>query len=157
MGDYVDPYDPEDDGEGDFQEVFQDYNQDDDTTISSYKKKQRKLWNSLNSVDKDYRKAFRTIKGKKTEIGMYSTSSTPGTMIRDAIHGKKCAPFRVGSRDEDLFFKVKLSTGDISRNSDTFYFDSPEQYERHLMDTISQPIKEAWTNKFILAQKVSGH
>lgn len=137
----------------DFEEVNHQYSDDGDSSVSTYKKKQRKLWNKINSTDKDFRKISKNVNGKKTEIGLYCSSSTPGSVIKDAIQGSSCGMFRVGSRDEDLFFKVKISTGEVGRNGDIFFFDSPEQYERHLKDVISQSIKEAWTNKFVLAQK----
>lgn len=160
-GDYIHPYEAEfheynDEDDTDFEEVNRHFRNDDDTetSLSTYKKKQRNLWNSVNSTDKNYHKVKKVLNDKKTEIGIYSTSNTPGTMIRDAIHGSACSPFRVGSKDEDLFFKVKIATGEVGGNSETFFFDSPEQYERHLHGTIAQPIKEKWTNKFALAQKI---
>jgi hypothetical protein len=136
-----------------FEEVNHQYSDDGDSSVSTYKKKQRKLWTKMNSTDKDFRKISKKINGKKVEIGLYSSSNTPGSIIKDAIQGSNCGIFRVGSRDEDLFFKVKISTGETGRNGETFFFDSPEQYERHLKEIISQPIKEAWTNKFVIAQK----
>ena len=146
----------DDANDSDFEEVNRQYRDDDntETSLSTYKKRQRKQWNTVNGVDKNHRKIARKVNGKKTEIGIFCTSNTPGTIIRDAIQGSICKPFRVGCKDEDLFFKVKISTGEVGTDSETFFFDSPEQYERHLQEMISQPIKEKWTEKFALAQKV---
>ena len=88
----------------------------------------------------------------KTKIDAYSTSFIPGTMIRDAITGHKHPQFRVGSWNEDLFFKVKDTSGYVGTDTYCLYYDSPEQYERHFKVNILVEAKKKWTNKFVMAQ-----
>jgi hypothetical protein len=116
-------------------------------TVDSQKKKYRKMWDDAKKVDKGYHKIKRNYNHKKVEIEVYTTSNTPGKMIRDAITGNKYNQYRVGSVNEHLFFKVTLATGEIGRDGTTMFFDSPEQYERHMKCEISQAIKEQWVKK----------
>ena len=134
----------------DFQQVQRAYNNSDDgSSVSTYKKQQRRMLKQLNSVDTDHRIVTLTINNKKKDIEIYSCNDYPGTFIKDAVTGSKVKPYRVGSLDEHLFFKVKMAINGMKSNSDIFFFDSPEQYERHLHTTVSQTIKEKWTNKFV--------
>jgi len=134
----------------DFQEVQRAYNNSDDgSSVSTYKKKQRKLLKQLNSIDKDHRIVTFNISGKKKEIEVYATNDYPGTIIKDAVTGTRVNHYRVGSLDEHLFFKAKLMLNGMKSNSDIFFFDSPEQYERHFNTSVSQIIKEKWLNKFV--------
>jgi hypothetical protein len=65
---------------------------------------------------------------KNKNFGVYSSSNT-GNHIRDAETGEY-TNYLVGSKDEDLFFKVSLSTGKCtSKNgSHTFFYLSPQHY-----------------------------
>jgi len=148
INDYDDDYD-------NFQEEMQMYNEqfvmdesDDDYTLDSIKKKNRKLWEEYKKELKGIHKINRMFNGKKYEIEIFSTSTTPRTMICDAITGSKYKEYRVGTLNEHLFFKVRLSTGELGKKCmDSLYFDSPEQYERHMRTTLSQNIKEKWLKK----------
>jgi hypothetical protein len=140
----------------DFQEEMQMYNEqfvidesDDDTsTLDSIKKKNRTLWEDIKKDIKGFHKIKRVFNNKKHEIDLYSTSNTPGSMICDAITGNRYKEYRVGTYKEHLFFKVRLSTGELGKKCvDSLFFDSPEQYERHMKTTLSQSIKEKWLNK----------
>tara|TARA_B110000881_G_C18577345_1_gene519453 strand:- start:38 stop:526 length:489 start_codon:yes stop_codon:yes gene_type:complete len=90
----------------------------------------------------------------KTKIEAYSTSFIPGTMIRDAITGHRYSQYRVGSNHEDLFFKVREVTGQFGKEPLLLYYDSPEQYERHMDHAVSNTIKQRWTDKFANAQSM---
>ena len=90
----------------------------------------------------------------KTKIEAYSTSFIPGTMIRDAITGHRYSQYRVGSNREDLFFKVREVTGQFDKEPLLLYYDSPEQYERHMDHVVSNTIKQRWTDKFANAQSL---
>jgi hypothetical protein len=116
-------------------------------TVNSQKKKYRKMWDDAKKVDKGFHKVKRRIGNKLVEIEIYSTSPTPGRMIRDAVTGQKLGEYRVGSLNEHLFFKVKLATGETGADSGLFFFDTPEQYERHMKCEVAQNIKEKWTKK----------
>lgn len=136
----------------DFQEVQNRYNNDSDdgSSVSTYKKKQKKMLKQLNSLDKDHRVLSITVNYKKKDIEVYATNDYPGTIIKDAVTGTRVKPYRVGTADEHLFFKTKLLMNGCSKTaSDIFFFDSPEQYERHMHVTVPQSIKEKWTNKFV--------
>ena len=119
----------------------------DTASVTSNQKKQRKMMEDLKKLDKGYNKITRIVDGKKKSIDVYSTSSNPGAQIRGAIGGPYYQGFRVGSRDEDIFFKVMLATGECG-DSSILFFDNPEQYERHLYAVVSQEDKEKWYNKF---------
>jgi hypothetical protein len=66
--------------------------------------------------------------------------------IRDAITGSYY-PTKVGSKEEEQFFKVTISTGSLQGQRKNFYFKSPMDYERHMQTTLNQKTKEEWLNK----------
>lgn len=124
---------------------------DNDSIYSSNtanRRRQKKIIEDMKNIDKHYHKLTRKINNKDVSIEIYSTNNTPGNMIRDAITGSRYSQYRVGSLNENLFFKVSIATG---KDGSIFFFDSPEQYERHFKNTISisQSEKEKWTNKCV--------
>ena len=56
--------------------------------------------------------------------------------------------YKVGSLDENLFFKVNMSVNGISDGPRILFYDSPEQYERHFHMFVSVKIKTAWKTKY---------
>jgi hypothetical protein len=131
---------------------FNPRERDDDTScssISTNRKKQRKYKDEMKMIDKGYHKLTRIINHRPVEIDIYTTNDMPGTMIRDAITGSRYSEYRVGTRNEHLFFKVGIATGELGPNSALVFFDSPEQYEKHFKGSclVSQVDKEKWTNK----------
>lgn len=124
---------------------------DDSTTafsISSNAKRQLKLMEELKKADKGYNKTYRYNGKKRVAVEFYTTNITPGSKIRNAITGVYQNKFAVGSRSEDLFYKV-ANASDVCRNDQhIMFFDSPEQYERHFHTTVLQPCKEEWLTKF---------
>jgi len=118
---------------------------------SANKRRQRKIIEDIKNIDKHYHKLTRKVNNKDFSIEIYSTNVTPGTMIRDAITGSRYTQYRVGSMNENLFFKVSIATGETGKDGALFFFDSPEQYERHFKNiiSISQSEKERWTNKCV--------
>jgi hypothetical protein len=125
------------------------------STVNSKKKKLKQLTDMMKNQDKGYRKYIFHVNYKKHEIDAYSTSSNPGTKIRDAITGAKESRYKVGSADEDLFFKVRMGishvgfANDPDKTETTLFYDNPEQYERHMHTTVSQQIKEKWQEKYM--------
>ena len=104
----------------------------------------KKQIDQLKKADKDYHSTSLTVdEDKKVKVEMYSTNQTPGYLIRDAVTGVK-QPYRVGSKDEYLFFKVRASHMSNGEDLVTFYYSSPEEYEKHQYTTISQEVKENW-------------
>lgn len=89
------------------------------------------------------------IKKEKKNIEIYSTGTTPGTRIRNAITGAQHSAYRVGSCGENIFYKVSLATGETSRRDGCIlFFDNPEQYERGMYTTVDQACKDEWYIKF---------
>lgn len=113
---------------------------------------QKKELNNIKTCDSGYAFVFRdrvlpSGKIKKTRVDCY-TSSDSGTNIRNAETGNYYK-YKVGSKEEDLFFKVALSSGEInaSNGSNILFYDTPEQCEKHLMSELSDDIKERWIAK----------
>jgi hypothetical protein len=155
---YDDPYDPN--LKNDYEDVpyhtnyTEDLDNDTETaTVTSRALKNRKLIEEAKLKDKGYCKLQRlgiyTNKPYSTiNIEIYSGSDNPGTPIRDAITGHRYNKYKVGSKDENLFFKVGLVTGEKGlRENRLFFFDNPEQYERHLQCVLDAKIKNDWLEK----------
>lgn len=100
---------------------------------------------------KVYRNIPKTVKGKvvnkRTPIELYTTILTPGKKIRSAIGGSY-NNYKIGTADEYVFFKVGLCTGECKGESNTLFFDTPEQYERLFNINLSNSIKQEWYNRF---------
>jgi len=130
----------------------------DDLSVKSAEKKVGRMtrqgwkYDEIKMLDSGYHRIVRSHDGIKTKTEVYSTSFIPGTMIRDAITGNKYPNYFVGSLNEELFFKVKDTSGYVGSGSFCLYYDSPEQYERHMKSTISVNVKKAWTDRFVLAR-----
>ena len=109
-------------------------------------------YDDIKMLDPGYHRIVRAHVGIKTKTELYSTSIIPGTKIRDAITGHKNHNLYVGCWHEDLFFKVKDTSGYIGKETYSLFYDSPEQYERHFKTNNSVTTKKRWTDKFVLAQ-----
>ena len=103
-------------------------------------------------MDKGYNVVYRKVqkkdgRWKNKKIDMY-TSSGAGTRIRDAETGEYF-PNYVGSKDEDLFFKVALSTGECRslNGSNTLFYVSPQHYMNHLNCEVSPERIAIWEEK----------
>jgi len=95
-----------------------------------------------------YRKALRKDGrqyNKKIEI---YTSNGSGNHIRDAETGEYL-DYIVGSKDEDLFFKVMLATGECTsaNGSYTLFYASPEHYANHLQCDVDPKSAVTWGEK----------
>jgi hypothetical protein len=113
---------------------------------------QKKELNNVKSFDSGYGYVYRnkssvSSKVKNARVDCY-TSGDLGVRIRNAETGQYYK-YKVGSKDEDLFFKIALASGELktTNGSNVLFYDSPEQYEKHLMAEIDQEIKERWVNK----------
>ena len=115
-------------------------------------------------------RGFHIIKRSKNPRGhfaleFYETPNSSDCRIRNAVTGlwyrddhPKCK-YLVGSRQEDLFFKVRISTGEPEignkenrKNTYLLFYDSPEQYERHQKTTVKQEEKEKWQEKNLVCK-----
>jgi len=122
------------------------------TTINSRRNKSKKDSDNTKNGDKGYHKIKIPYGRKEIEIEVYTTPITPGKPIRDAITGARFTKHLVGSLDENLYFKTVISTGKLGTDAGLLFYDSPEQFERHLRTTVSQEIKQKWTDKCIAAR-----
>lgn len=120
-------------------------------SVDSRSKNNRKLMEDMKLADKGYqcvkRKVMRGEVCKTAKIEYYTTNYTPGIKIRDAITGMRYKHL-VGSRDEDLFFKVRLSNGETGSDPPLLFYESPESYEKHQHCALSDTIKSVWREKF---------
>jgi len=115
---------------------------------------------NMHNTDPDFHQVKRYKKPRgHFVLEFYETRPVNDYRIRNAVTGlwyrddhPKCKNI-VGSVQEDIYFKVKLSTGEmevfsrnISKNtpSSLLFYDSPEQFERHQRMTLSQVLKEKW-------------
>ena len=108
--------------------------------------------NDLKSMDKGYAKIQGFIERsdgsiKKSKIEIYTTGFI-GSNIRNAETGEYYKEL-VGSVDEDLFFKLKMSDCEVkSKNgSNTLFYISPDHCMRHLNCDIPQNIINKWEVK----------
>lgn len=81
---------------------------------------------------------------KNKRIKVY-TSGSAGSNIRDAETGVFYSN-KVGSMDEELFFKVTIATGECNsaNGSNTLFYCSPQHYENHLHSEVDQEQIALW-------------
>jgi hypothetical protein len=118
-----------------------------DDNNKSQNQKQRDTLKKIQSLNKGYHMLEKKVVDyngiiKNVEIGVYG-SGGPGSPIRNAETGEYYK-YKVGTMDEDLFFKTMLSTGPGNL---TLFYDSPTQYEIHQYVTLDDIIKTRWENK----------
>jgi hypothetical protein len=99
----------------------------------------------LNTLTRKVKMDSGMIKNKRIRV---FTSSGVGTRIRDAETGEYY-PNKIGSKDEDLFFKVAIATGECTsaNGSNTLFYCSPQHYENHLHTTVDPERIVAWEDK----------
>jgi len=91
--------------------------------------------------------------GKSFRVVAYSTNSSPGRTIRNAVNGSSYLKYKVGSADEDLFFSVILASGETGQTPAILFYDTPEQYEAHFRVNLPDEAKARWLYKFNDARK----
>ena len=85
---------------------------------------------------------------KKNKLEYFATGIIPGNTIRNAVTGIP-EYNKVGSAmAEDQYFKVKYAGNDSGNCPDTLYYDSPEQFERHMHCRLTTDKKQMWKNKY---------
>jgi|688.fasta_scaffold510042_2 hypothetical protein len=119
------------------------HNEPYDTELPSFKQKDR-------GYNRVYRKRIRTSDGKLVNmpVDVYSSGDV-GSRIRNAETGQYY-DFAVGSKKENLFFKVSLATGECTslNGSHTLFYLSPNHYMSHL-DAYLEPSEQiAWWDKY---------
>lgn len=117
------------------------------STMNSQKKKQRKLLDKFHEQTRGF-VVLKNAKKRKNRIEGYYTSTIPGAPIRNAVTGYHetdfigTIKFSYGSPWEDLFFKVIDNT--TVGGTYTFFYDTPEQYERHRNFKLNPEITKKW-------------
>lgn len=125
----------------------------------SITKKQRKELEEQKAADVGWRRlrvkmANQNGRNVKRDIEYYSTGYNPNTRIRCPLTGQRTV-YRVGTRDENLFYSVIMATGyNGQKTPDHLYYSSPDEYEKHWNVTIGAEEKQRWYAKN-LAEKVS--
>jgi hypothetical protein len=100
----------------------------------------KKMMKSRKREDRGYHES--RIGGYK--ITFYDSGYNPSHWIRDATSGQR-TDSRIGSMDEDLYFKVKLATGE--GGPFTLFYYSPEEHERHFRCSLDLETKRNWLVK----------
>lgn len=147
-----------DDMNNDDQEPHQSYLDDEFTCVSLsedsistkasgvYKKKNK------NKSDRKGDKMVKYFQNKKIIIEMFPSSDVTGAPIKSAADGIVYTTITVGSFGENLFFKVRNTTSKDGVKS--YYYSSPEEYERHTLNIINDDIKKAWSEKYAHASYI---
>lgn len=92
------------------------------------------------------------VKSKLTfmpiRVRAFETHQIIGAPIRNAITGipyrnqnDKCCKY--GSSEEYDFFKAR-DISNLKKRGLVFFYDSPEQYERHFQKTLPENVKKRW-------------
>ena len=108
---------------------------------------------NLKKADRGFNKIFRKVQRESNDkiifkkIELYTTGGT-GSNIRDGETGEYYSE-KVGTKQEDLYFKVSLATGECKslNGSTTLFYLSPEHYERHLYVELDNETKLNWEDK----------
>ena len=128
-------------------DIFNDYN----PAFDKYENNSnQKIIKQIKPLNKDYHNIKITYfdknnKKKIVEVGVYSCGIS-GSLIKNAETGD-FYKYKVGSYDEDLFFKVVNSTGELSSGPITLFYNSPEHYENHQYVFVSDETKKSWEIK----------
>lgn len=144
-------------GEGFSEEdsVFSDSTESTVFTTTLAKKHNKDLQNAK-TMDMGYNKFSvvqtkivdgRSIK-KRANLELYTSTLTPGSLIRSAVGGAYHSGYIVGKSDEYIFFKVGICTGECKGDSNTMFFDTPEQYEKLFDVELSPTVKKNWYERF---------
>lgn len=129
-------------------------NDDGTSDLDSFINEERKITKEYKRMDKHYYSLDYRLKGKTYKIESYSTPLLSNGFIRHASSGMYLE-HRVGSKYSDLYFIVADGTAPPSKDylePRKLYYNSPEEFERHRLVRVPQPIKEAWNEKQMKAR-----
>jgi len=111
-------------------------------------KRKSNILDDFKRADKNFFSVQRKKENRNNFIKVeYYASGVMGTPIRNAITGERYRDFLVGSKEEELFFKVKICNGETGREGVTLFYESPEAYERHQHETLLKKTKTLWLEK----------
>jgi hypothetical protein len=97
---------------------------------------------------------FMTFKGVSAvkKIRLYNSSVYTNAPIINAVTGlayytDSNMKYKVGSIQEDDLFKVRFLTREANLPGMTLFYDSPDQYERHLGVVVNEKIKQKYNDR----------
>ncbi len=109
--------------------------------------KVKKIMSNVYQSNKGFHLIKRQSKDKKPHNVEVFVSGDQGSTIRNAISGSYYYGDKVGSKQEDLYFKVSISTGELGKEPVILFYDTPEQYERHMYTVVDPVSKQLWLEK----------
>jgi hypothetical protein len=133
-----------------YQNVRHDADTISTSSISTVRRKKRKLFEDQKSIDKGYCKIRIMVGHNKVPVEYYHTNDTPGAGIRNAVTGIYETGYKVGKWHEDLYFKVVFT---VNKSRHQLFYDSPEQHEKQFFTVVDRQIKDEWEAKAIRARQ----
>ena len=123
---------------------------DETSSMDTIERNQKKRNELFKRTDVDFY-SYKTVRlnedGDRTIHRTQIYSSRFGRKIRNAPSGVRENAL-VGTRDESSYFVVKdvglYTKTEYNQEPRKLFYNTPEECERHLNVTISQPVKEAW-------------
>lgn len=134
-----------------YQDGFYAPSCDDETNTLQTDASSKSGKNSKEKQKRDYTHVFQ-VKSKLTsmpiKIRAFETLQIIGAPIRNAITGFPCRNddnklCRYGSADEYNYFKTR-DISNLKKPGLVFFYDSPEQYERHFHRTLPENVVSQW-------------
>ena len=123
-----------------------DYGYDNDYHENGFSGSNRQKVNKVLTETSDDKMCFKITRydteTQKDKTIILFGSGNQGTTIRNAVTGEKYYGQRIGSKYEDRYFKTTFSTGEIGiRHPVLLFYESIEQYERHMMSKMDKQTK----------------
>ena len=148
---------------------FTQNNPDFEPEYDTYDNKRKISQREINLLDIDFLEIKRKkLNGNVKNVGCFKSGSQ-GYSIRNAITGIRNHNHKVGSFDEDLYFKVNITTENhhkvvspldgesiqhlnmrIENNKQQIilFFDNPKECETHLLTELNPETKKRWIKKY---------
>jgi hypothetical protein len=125
---------------------FNAQHDDDKCSVTSLDSNNKRKRMKHDTKDPHYHKYNINKKGMTIKIESYSTRSMPGSFIRCPYTGIRSND-RVGSSDEDFYFKVSMPAISKGNEAVVYFYNSPEDFERHHLVSLSQEIKKKFHDR----------
>jgi hypothetical protein len=120
-----------------------------------YKQKNNRVYTvyiPVKKINSDNYKLPKSILAKGfTSVKYFDSGHNPGGYIYHAMTGQR-SNYRLGQKQQDLFFKVADATHMTGFGPHTLFYDNPEEYERHFMTVLPTNIKQKWYEKYMAAK-----
>lgn len=116
-----------------------DINSDDGMSINSRRMLKRKNVPNKHTY-------YKCIKNRNIRVDIHSTSSNVGSIIKCPYTGN-ITDSRVGTKNEEQYFKARLPFISNGDHVITAYYDTPESFERHHRIDLPGYIKSEFYNK----------